>query len=47
MMKFNHNFDGGWLRDNFRQKPGNIMNMRMAEVYLTGACTGMQLEVTI
>lgn len=37
MMKFNHNFDGGWLGGNFQQKLGNIMVMRMAEVYLIAA----------
>jgi hypothetical protein len=37
MMKFNHNFDGGWLGGNFQQKLGNIIVMRMAEVYLIAA----------
>ena len=37
MMKFNHNFDGGWVGSNFQQKLGNIMIMRMAEVYLIAA----------
>ncbi len=37
MQKFNHNFDGGWLGSNFQQKLGNIMIMRMAEVYLIAA----------
>jgi starch-binding outer membrane protein, SusD/RagB family len=37
MMKYNHNFDGGWLGGNFQQKLGNIMIMRMAEVYLIDA----------
>jgi hypothetical protein len=37
MMKFNNNFDGGWLGGNFQQKLGNIMIMRMAEVYLIAA----------
>jgi hypothetical protein len=37
MSKFNHNFDGGWLGGNFQQKLGNIMVMRMAEVYLIAA----------
>jgi hypothetical protein len=37
MMKFNHNFDGGWLGGNFQQKLGNIMVMRMAEIYLIAA----------
>ncbi len=37
MMKFNHNFDGGWFGGNFQQKLGNIMIMRMAEVYLIAA----------
>lgn len=37
MMKFNHNFDGAWLGSNFQQKLGNIMIMRMAEVYLIAA----------
>lgn len=37
MSKFNHNFDGGWLGGNFQQKLGNIMIMRMAEVYLLAA----------
>jgi starch-binding outer membrane protein, SusD/RagB family len=37
LSKFNHNFDGGWLGGNFQQKLGNIMVMRMAEVYLIAA----------
>lgn len=37
MSKFNHNFEGGWLGGNFQQKLGNIMIMRMAEVYLIAA----------
>jgi hypothetical protein len=37
MMKFNHNFNGGWLGGNFQQKLGNIMIMRMAEIYLIAA----------
>lgn len=37
MQKFNTNFDGGWLGGNFQQKLGNIMIMRMAEVYLIAA----------
>ncbi|MEJ6981432.1 RagB/SusD family nutrient uptake outer membrane protein [Pedobacter sp. P351] len=37
MIKFNHNFDGGWLGGNFQQKLGNIIVMRMAEVYLIAA----------
>lgn len=37
MMKFNHNFDGAWLGGNFQQKLGNIMIIRMAEVYLIAA----------
>ncbi|HUP11094.1 MAG TPA: RagB/SusD family nutrient uptake outer membrane protein, partial [Niastella sp.] len=37
MQKFNHNFDGGWLGGNFQQKLGNIMIMRMAEIYLLAA----------
>jgi hypothetical protein len=37
MMKFNHNFDGGWVGSNFQQRLGNIMIMRMAEVYLIAA----------
>lgn len=37
LQKFNHNFDGGWLGGNFQQKLGNIMIMRMAEVYLIAA----------
>lgn len=37
MHKFNHNFDGAWLGGNFQQKLGNIMIMRMAEVYLIAA----------
>lgn len=41
MMKFNHNFDGGWLGGNFQQKLGNIMIMRMAEVYLIAAEAAM------
>jgi hypothetical protein len=36
MMKFNHNFDGGWA-SNFQTKIGNIIIMRMAEVYLIAA----------
>ncbi|MFT4095066.1 MAG: RagB/SusD family nutrient uptake outer membrane protein [Niabella sp.] len=42
MMKFNHNFDGGWLGGNFQQKLGNIMIMRMAEVYLIAAEATLQ-----
>lgn len=41
MMKFNHNFDGGWVGGNFQQKLGNIMIMRMAEVYLIAAEASM------
>lgn len=41
MIKFNHNFDGGWLGSNFQQKLGNIMVMRMAEVYLIAAEAAM------
>lgn len=37
LQKFNTNFDGGWLGGNFQQKLGNIMIMRMAEVYLLAA----------
>ena len=37
MMKFNHNFDGGWVGGNFQQKLGNLFVMRMAEVYLIAA----------
>jgi starch-binding outer membrane protein, SusD/RagB family len=37
MSKFNHNFDGGWVGSNFQLKLGNIMIMRMAEVYLIAA----------
>ncbi|WP_407430094.1 RagB/SusD family nutrient uptake outer membrane protein [Arcticibacter sp.] len=37
MMKFNHNFDGAWLGSNFQQKLGNIMIIRMAEIYLIAA----------
>jgi hypothetical protein len=37
MMKFNHNFDGAWLGGNFQQKLGNIIILRMAEVYLIAA----------
>lgn len=37
MQKFNQNFDGSWLGGNFQQKLGNIMIMRMAEVYLIDA----------
>lgn len=37
LAKFNNNFDGGWLGGNFQQKLGNIMIMRMAEVYLIAA----------
>lgn len=37
MQKFNHNFDGAWLGGNLQQKLGNIMIMRMAEVYLIAA----------
>lgn len=42
MMKFNHNFDGAWLGSNFQQKLGNIMVMRMAEVYLLAAEATLQ-----
>jgi hypothetical protein len=42
MMKFNHNFDGAWLGGNFQQKLGNIMIMRMAEVYLIAAEATLQ-----
>lgn len=42
MMKFNHNFDGGWLGGNFQQKLGNIMIMRTAEVYLIAAEATLQ-----
>jgi hypothetical protein len=41
MMKFNNNFDGGWLGGNFQQKLGNIMIMRTAEVYLIAAEAAM------
>lgn len=44
MMKFNHNFDGGWLGGNFQQKLGNIMIMRMAEVYLIAAEATLQIS---
>lgn len=44
MMKFNHNFDGGWLGANFQQKLGNIMIMRMAEVYLIAAEAAMHIN---
>jgi hypothetical protein len=37
MQKFNHNFDGGWVGGNFQTKVGNVMVMRMAEVYLIAA----------
>jgi hypothetical protein len=37
LMKYNSNFDGGWLGGNFQQKLGNMMIMRMAEVYLIAA----------
>jgi len=37
MQKFNFNFNGAWLGGNFQQKLGNIMIMRMAEVYLIDA----------
>lgn len=37
MQKFNHNFDGGWVGSNFQQKLGNLMIMRMAEIYLIAA----------
>jgi hypothetical protein len=37
MLKFNHNFDGGWVSNNFQMKVGNIMVMRMAEIYLIAA----------
>lgn len=37
MMKFNHNFDGAWFGGNFQQKLGNIMIIRMAEIYLIAA----------
>lgn len=44
MQKFNHNFDGGWLGGNFQQKLGNIMIMRMAEVYLIAAEATMHVN---
>jgi hypothetical protein len=44
MMKFNHNFDGGWLGGNFQQKLGNIMIMRMAEVYLIAAEAAIKIN---
>ena len=44
MMKFNHNFDGGWLGGNFQQKLGNIMIMRMAEVYLIAAEAALHIN---
>lgn len=44
MMKFNSNFDGGWLGGNFQQKLGNIMIMRMAEVYLIAAEATMHIN---
>ncbi len=44
MMKFNHNFDGGWLGGNFQQKLGNIMVMRMAEVYLIAAEAALHIN---
>ncbi len=44
MMKFNHNFDGGWLGGNFQQKLGNIMVMRMAEVYLIAAEAALHIS---
>ncbi|MBO9202862.1 MULTISPECIES: RagB/SusD family nutrient uptake outer membrane protein [Niastella] len=37
MQKFNFNFDGSWLGGDFQRKLGNIMIMRMAEVYLIAA----------
>lgn len=40
MMKFNHNFDGAWALTSsatYQMKLGNIMIMRMAEVYLIAA----------
>lgn len=44
MSKFNHNFDGSWLGGNFQQKLGNIMIMRMAEVYLIAAEATMHIN---
>jgi hypothetical protein len=44
MHKFNNNFDGGWLGGNFQQKLGNIMIMRMAEVYLLAAEATMHVN---
>lgn len=44
MMKFNHNFDGAWLGGNFQQKLGNIMVMRMAEVYLIAAEAALNIN---
>jgi hypothetical protein len=44
MQKFNHNFDGGWLGGNFQQKLGNIMIMRMAEIYLIAAEATMHVS---
>jgi len=37
MLKFNGNFDGGWLGSDFQRRLGNIFIMRMAEVYLIAA----------
>jgi len=37
MIKFNDNFDGGWLGSDFQRRLGNIFIMRMAEVYLIAA----------
>ncbi len=44
MHKFNHNFDGSWLGGNFQQKLGNIMIMRMAEVYLIAAEASLHIN---
>lgn len=44
MQKFNFNFDGSWLGGNFQQKLGNIMIMRMAEVYLIAAEATMHIN---
>lgn len=44
MMKFNHNFDGGWLGGNFQQKLGNIMIMRMPEIYLIAAEAALNIN---
>ena len=44
MLKFNNNFDGGWNSGNFQYKLGNIMVMRMAEVYLIAAEAALHIN---